>query len=110
MQLPLAKPSIMAGVNQVIMLALSMVVVAGLVGADGLGKIVVTAVQSLQIPESIEGGLAVVILAIYLDRVSAAFGGQGRGNPAWWPKKRSAAGVEVAQPADAEEKELVTVG
>jgi glycine betaine/proline transport system permease protein len=96
----------MAGVNQVIMLALSMVVVAGLVGADGLGKVVVEAVQSLQIPASIEGGLAVVILAIFLDRVSAGFGGQGRGNPSWWPKKRSVAGVETAQ-SSTQEKELV---
>lgn len=96
-QLPLAKATIMAGVNQVIMLALSMVVVAGLVGGGGLGSIVVNAVQSLQIGASIEGGLAVVILAMYLDRVSAALGGQGRGNPSWWPKRRSTAGVEVAQ-------------
>lgn len=95
-QLPLAKATIMAGVNQVIMLALSMVVVAGLVGGGGLGSIVVNAVQSLQIGASIEGGLAVVILAMYLDRVSAALGGQGRGNPSWWPKRRSAAGVEIA--------------
>lgn len=101
-QLPLAKPSIMAGVNQVIMLALSMVVVAGLVGGGGLGSIVVTAVQSLQIGASIEGGLAVVILAIYLDRVSAALGGQGRANPAWWPKRRAQVGVESTQPTSAE--------
>lgn len=100
-QLPLAKPSIMAGVNQVIMLALSMVVIAGLVGGGGLGSIVVDAVQSLKIGASIEGGLAVVILAIYLDRVSAALGGQGRGNPSWWPKRKSAAAVEIAQPAAA---------
>ncbi|KAA1428684.1 ABC transporter permease [Nocardioides antri] len=96
-QLPLAKATIMAGVNQVIMLALSMVVVAGLVGGGGLGSIVVNAVQSLQIGASIEGGLAVVILAMYLDRVSAALGGQGRGNPAWWPRRRAAAAVEIAQ-------------
>jgi glycine betaine/proline transport system permease protein len=94
-QLPLARPTIMAGVNQVIMLALSMVVVAGLVGGGGLGSIVVNAVQSLQIGASIEGGLAVVILAIYLDRVSAALGGQGRGNPSWWPTRRRATGVEI---------------
>jgi glycine betaine/proline transport system permease protein len=108
--LPLAKPSIMAGVNQVIMLALSMVVVAGLVGGGGLGSIVVTAVQSLQIGASIEGGLAVVILAIYLDRVSAALGGQGRANPAWWPRRRAAVGVEAAQPATAKTPELVAAG
>jgi glycine betaine/proline transport system permease protein len=95
-QLPLAKATIMAGVNQVIMLSLSMVVVAGLVGGGGLGSIVVNAVQSLQIGASIEGGLAVVVLAMYLDRVSAALGGQGRGNPSWWPKRKSTAGVEIA--------------
>jgi glycine betaine/proline transport system permease protein len=78
-QLPLAMPSIMAGVNQVIMLALSMVVVAGWVGAGGLGDVVVNAMESLDIAASINGGLAVVILAVYLDRVTAGAGGQGRG-------------------------------
>jgi glycine betaine/proline transport system permease protein len=105
-QLPLARPSIMAGVNQVIMLALSMVVVAGLVGGGGLGSVVVSAVQSLQIGASIEGGLAVVILAIYLDRVSAALGGQGRANPAWWPRRKAAVAVEEAQPVPTAEREL----
>jgi glycine betaine/proline transport system permease protein len=100
-QLPLALPSIMTGVNQVIMLALSMVVVAGLVGGAGLGGVVVNAVQGLQIGASIEGGLAVVIIAIYLDRVSAALGGQGRGNPSWWPLRRRAQSVRLAQPATA---------
>lgn len=106
-QLPLARPTIMAGVNQVIMLALSMVVVAGLVGGDGLGSIVVNAVQSLQIGASIEGGLAVVILAIYLDRVSAALGGQGRGNPSWWPRRRSSASVEVSAAGAVQPQQLV---
>lgn len=73
-QLPLAMPSIMAGVNQVIMLALSMVVIAGLSGGGGLGGIVVEGVTRLQIGLGIEGGLAVVILAIFLDRVTASFG------------------------------------
>lgn len=95
-QLPLAKATIMAGVNQVIMLALSMVVVAGLVGGGGLGSIVVNAVQSLQIGASIEGGLAVVILAIYLDRVSSALGGQSRGNPSWWPSRKPVTAVDAA--------------
>jgi glycine betaine/proline transport system permease protein len=72
-QLPLAMPSIMAGVNQVIMMALSMVVIAGMVGGGGLGSVVVQAVTQLDIGRGFEGGLAVVILAIYLDRVSAAF-------------------------------------
>ncbi|WP_210650290.1 proline/glycine betaine ABC transporter permease [Nocardioides sp. SYSU D00065] len=95
-QLPLALPSIMTGVNQVIMLALSMVVVAGLVGGAGLGGVVVNAVQGLQIGASIEGGLAVVVLAVYLDRVSAALGGQGRGAPAWWPRRRRTGGAAAA--------------
>jgi glycine betaine/proline transport system permease protein len=76
-QLPLAMPSIMAGVNQVIMLALSMVVIAGMVGGGGLGAVVVQAVTQLDIGNGFEGGLAVVILAIYLDRVTAAFGAPG---------------------------------
>jgi glycine betaine/proline transport system permease protein len=69
-QLPLAFPSIMVGVNQVIMLALSMVVVAGLVGAGGLGGVVVQGVAQLDTARGFEGGLAVVILAVYLDRVT----------------------------------------
>ncbi|MGH3950011.1 MAG: ABC transporter permease [Pseudonocardiaceae bacterium] len=73
-QLPLAVPSIMAGVNQVIMLALSMVVVAGLVGAEGLGGVVVNGVTQLNIGAAFEGGIAVVILAIFLDRVTSSFG------------------------------------
>jgi glycine betaine/proline transport system permease protein len=73
-QLPLALPSIMAGLNQVIMLALSMVVVAGLTGAAGLGAVVVRAVTQLDVASGFEGGLAVVLLAILLDRMTAAFG------------------------------------
>ncbi|RBY74926.1 proline/glycine betaine ABC transporter permease [Blastococcus sp. TF02-09] len=75
-QLPLALPSIMAGVNQVIMLALSMVVTAGLLGAAGLGAVVVRAVTQLDVAAGVEGGLAVVLLAIYLDRLTASFGQQ----------------------------------
>ncbi|WP_138758905.1 ABC transporter permease [Modestobacter altitudinis] len=73
-QLPLALPSIMAGVNQVIMLALSMVVTAGLLGAAGLGAVVVRAVTQLDVASGVEGGLAVVLLAIFLDRLTASFG------------------------------------
>ncbi|NED95389.1 ABC transporter permease subunit [Phytoactinopolyspora alkaliphila] len=71
-QLPLALPTIMAGINQVIMLALSMVVLAAMVGASGLGLEVVAGLQGLQVPRGVEAGLAVVVLAIYLDRVVAA--------------------------------------
>ncbi|GAB3603205.1 ABC transporter permease [Microbacterium aureliae] len=73
-QLPLAMPTIMAGVNQVIMLALSMAVVAGIVGADGLGKEVVAAISTVNLAKGFEAGLSVVILAVFLDRVTAALG------------------------------------
>ncbi|WP_131105765.1 ABC transporter permease [Ornithinimicrobium sufpigmenti] len=73
-QLPLATPSIMAGINQVIMLALSMAVIAGIAGADGLGKVIVESISRLNTPLGVEGGVSVVILAIYLDRLTAALG------------------------------------
>lgn len=73
-QLPLARPTIMAGVNQVIMLALSMVVIAGMIGADGLGTDVYSAVTRVRIGPGFEAGLAVVILAVILDRFTSAFG------------------------------------
>ncbi|MBD8080735.1 ABC transporter permease [Cellulosimicrobium arenosum] len=73
-QLPLGLPTIMAGVNQVIMLALSMSVIAGLVGAGGLGQEVVTSISRLDVPLGFEAGLAVVILAIFLDRLTGAIG------------------------------------
>ncbi|WP_422658132.1 ABC transporter permease [Paenibacillus sp. EC2-1] len=67
-QLPLAMPTLMAGVNQTIMLSLSMVVIASMIGAQGIGAEVYRAVTQLQIGKGFEAGLAVVILAIVLDR------------------------------------------
>ena len=76
-QLPLALPSIMAGVNQVIMLSLSMVVIAGMVGARGLGGDVVQSLQKIDIALGVEAGLSVVIIAMILDRVTSALAARG---------------------------------
>ena len=73
-ELPLALPTIMAGINQVIMLALSMVVIAGMVGGGGLGNDIVQALQRVNIGLGAEAGLAVVVLAMILDRLTASFG------------------------------------
>lgn len=77
-QLPLAMPSIMAGVNQTIMLALSMVVIASMIGAGGLGNTVLTGIQRLDVGLGFEGGLGVVLLAILLDRITQSFGQSAR--------------------------------
>lgn len=69
-QLPLSLPSIMAGINQTIMLALSMVVIAAMIGADGLGSEVWRAIQRLRPGDGFEAGIAVVILAMLLDRIT----------------------------------------
>lgn len=71
-QLPLSLPTIMAGINQTIMLALSMVVIAAMIGADGLGSEVWKAIQRLRPGEGFEAGIAVVILAMLLDRLTQA--------------------------------------
>ncbi|WP_413795221.1 MULTISPECIES: choline ABC transporter permease subunit [unclassified Pseudomonas] len=68
-ELPHAMPSIAAGITQCIMLSLSMVVIAALVGADGLGKPVVNALNTADISMGFEAGLAIVLLAITLDRI-----------------------------------------
>ncbi|MFP4476232.1 MAG: ABC transporter permease [Desulfatibacillaceae bacterium] len=73
-QLPLATPTIMAGVNQTIMLALSMVVIAAMIGAKGLGGEVWTGIQRLRPGMAFEGGIGVVIVAIILDRITQKLG------------------------------------
>jgi glycine betaine/proline transport system permease protein len=70
--LPLAKSTILAGINQVILLALSMVVIASMVGAKGLGSIVYQGIQQNDIAKGFESGLGIVILAIILDRTTQA--------------------------------------
>ena len=72
-QLPLALPTIMAGVNQTIMMALSMVVIAAMISAGGLGEIVLKGITQMKIGLGFEGGIAVVILAIVLDRITQGF-------------------------------------
>jgi len=73
-QLPLALPSIMAGVNQTTMMALSMVVIASMIGARGLGEDVLVGIQTLNIGLGLEAGLAIVILAVVIDRITQAYG------------------------------------
>jgi glycine betaine/proline transport system permease protein len=72
-QIPLAKPSIMLGVNQTIMMALGMVVIAAFVGAGGLGQTVLNGLQQLNVGRALDGGVAIVIMAIVLDRVTTAW-------------------------------------
>jgi glycine betaine/proline transport system permease protein len=72
-ELPLAMPTILTGVNQVILLALSMVVIASMVGAKGLGSVVYQGIQQNDIAKGFESGLGIVILAIILDRITQSF-------------------------------------
>ncbi len=74
LQLPLAMPTIMAGVNQTIMLALSMVVIAAMIGAGGLGGEVWKAIQRLHPGKGFEAGIGIVIIAMILDRFTSKFG------------------------------------
>jgi len=69
-QLPIAMPTILAGVNQTIMLSLSMVVIAAMIGAPGLGRVVYGSIQLMEIGRAFEGGLAIVVIAILLDRLT----------------------------------------
>lgn len=98
-QLPLAKPSIMAGVNQVIMLSLSMVVIAGMVGAGGLGGDIVASLNRIDVALGAEAGVSVVILAIILDRMTAALGADRRARRR--PSKPSRATTADAAPTPA---------
>lgn len=73
LELPMAKPSIMAGVNQTLMLTLSMVVVASMIGAPGLGNVIYTSVSRNDVGVGFASGIAIVILAVILDRLTQAF-------------------------------------
>ena len=71
-ELPLALPNIMAGVNQTIMMSIAMVVIASLVSAPGLGVLVLRGIRNLELGVGLIAGLGIVLLAIILDRVSKA--------------------------------------
>lgn len=72
--LPQARPSIMAGINQAVMMALGMAVVASMIGARGLGEHVLQAIQTLDIGQGVQAGLSIVILAIIIDRITQGYG------------------------------------
>ena len=73
-QIPLALPNIMAGINQTTMMALAMVVIASMIGARGLGEDVLVGIQTLNVGRGLEAGLAIVILAVVIDRITQAYG------------------------------------
>ncbi|GAA1467084.1 ABC transporter permease [Microbacterium thalassium] len=100
-QLPLALPSIMAGVNQVIMLSLSMVVIAGMVGAGGLGGEIVRAIGRIDVGLGFEAGISVVILAMILDRITSALANPDRRRGVGKPVRGSSTSSETAQPLPA---------
>ena len=87
-QLPLAKPAILLGVNQTIMMALGIVVIAASVGVGGLGQVVLDGLNNLNVGAALAGGLAIVALAIVLDRVTSAWGVRDR-------KRRGATTIHV---------------
>jgi glycine betaine/proline transport system permease protein len=82
-RLPYASAAILAGVNQCVMLAFGMVVIAGIVGSGGLGQAVYEAVRTLDVGRSIDAGLAIVVLTILLDRMSQRIGTLGAGGRTW---------------------------
>ena len=92
-QLPLAMPSIMAGVNQTLMMSLSMVVIASMISVGGLGQMVLRGIGRLDMGIATVGGLGIVILAIVLDRLTQtmAENGRGRGRRSW--KERGPVGA-----------------
>ena len=77
-QIPLAMPTILAGLNQTIMLSLSMVVISAMIGADGLGKIVLQGITQMKLGDGLEGGIAVVIIAMILDRLTQELGKENK--------------------------------
>lgn len=101
--LPMARRTIILGINQTMMAALSMVTIAALIDAPGLGKTVLRSLQALDVGASFNGGLAIVIMAIVLDRTATAAGTRARSPrpaaadaPVWWRRHRVHVGAAAA--------------
>ena len=103
-QIPLARPTILLGINQTIMMALSVVIIAGLIGAGGLGYEAVAGLTRSEIGRGVVAGVSILLLAIVIDRVTQAMGMErrsmrgpvGTGGIGWWPRVRAiAAGSNV---------------
>ncbi|WP_033069517.1 ABC transporter permease [Thalassospira australica] len=80
-QLPLALPNIMAGINQTTMMSISMVVIASMIGARGLGEQVLMGIQRLDVGAGMEAGIAIVLLAVVFDRIGQAYGKRSQRKP-----------------------------
>lgn len=86
-QLPVAMPTIMAGINQTLMLSLSMVVIASMIAVGGLGQMVLRGIGRLDIGLAAVGGLGIVLLAVILDRLTQAMGNKNKNNKDKWFEK-----------------------
>ena len=107
-QLPLAMPSIMAGINQALMLSLSMVVIASMIAVGGLGQMVLRGIGRLDMGLATVGGLGIVLLAIVLDRITQAMGEPSRSGARWWATGPAGLIVRLLspqRPAPAQEQE-----
>ncbi len=98
-QLPLAMPSIMAGINQALMLSLSMVVIASMIAVGGLGQMVLRGIGRLDMGLATVGGLGIVLLAITLDRITQAMGQPRRGARHWWQTGPAGLALRLLRPA-----------
>ncbi|HYP86429.1 glycine betaine/L-proline ABC transporter permease ProW [Variovorax sp.] len=99
-QLPLAMPSIMAGINQALMMSLSMVVIASMIAVGGLGQMVLRGIGRLDMGLATVGGLGIVLLAISLDRLTQAMGQPRRGARHWWHTGPAGLLMRLAPQAD----------
>ncbi|MFM0040433.1 ABC transporter permease [Paraburkholderia sediminicola] len=94
-QMPLARPSIMAGINQTTMMALSMVVIASMIGSRGLGEDVLAGIQTLDVGKGMQAGIAIVILAIVIDRISQGYGQDRRARRLFAQRRKAKAASRI---------------